>query len=196
MTVVYDYFGGLYINLTNKCPCRCEFCVRNATDSLGSADSLFLTREPTVDEVKAELRKWDVSKYGEVIFCGYGEPTERLYDLLDVARWIKATYGKPIRINTNGLADLIWQRDTTPDLEGIIDAVSISLNEADEEKYNSLCHPKFGEGSYEAILKYIDDVKNYVPDVTVSVVGGAISGQSVETCRQVAKDLSVKFRVR
>lgn len=196
MTTVYDYFGGLYINLTNRCPCRCEFCVRNYTDNLGSADSLFLDHEPTVEEIKNELRKWDVSRYEEVIFCGYGEPTERLDDLLVIARWISASYGKPVRINTNGLADLIWNRDTAKDLKGVVNAVSISLNEADSEKYNSLCHPKFGEGSYDAILNYIKEVKKYVPSVTVSVVGSAISRESVEKCREMAGEMGVMFRVR
>ena len=81
-SIVYDYFGGLYINLTNKCPNACRFCIRNFTDSLGDADSLVLDKDPSVEEVKAELRKWDVSRYDEVVFCGYGEPTERLKDLL------------------------------------------------------------------------------------------------------------------
>ena len=142
MTIIYDYFGGLYINLTNRCPNRCEFCIRNFTDSLGTADSLVLKRDPSVDEVKEELRRWDVNAYDEVIFCGYGEPTERLPELLELARHIKAAYGKPIRINTNGLADLIWERETAPDLAGVIDAVSISLNEADAESYERLCHPR------------------------------------------------------
>ena len=71
-SIIYDYFGGLYINLTNKCPCRCEFCVKNYTDGLGSADSLLLDREPTVEEVVDELKKWNVDKYDEIVFCGYG----------------------------------------------------------------------------------------------------------------------------
>ena len=107
MAIVYDYFGGLYINLTNKCPNRCEFCIRNYTDTLGDADSLVLDEDPTVEQVADELKKWDMDEYNEVIFCGYGEPTERLPELLKLARHIKDNYGKPIRINTNGLADLI-----------------------------------------------------------------------------------------
>ena len=134
MSIVYDYFGGLYINLTNKCPNACEFCIRNFTDSLGDADSLVLKEDPTIEEVKKELESWDVSRYDEVVFCGYGEPTERLPELLDLARHIKAKYGKQIRINANGLADLIWGRPTAPDLKGVIDAVSVSMNEADAQK--------------------------------------------------------------
>ena len=111
--IVYDYCDGLYINLTNRCPCRCEFCIKNYTDGLGSADSLMLTKEPSVDEVMAELHKWNMDEYSEVVFCGYGEPTERLPELLEIAREVKEEYGKSIRINTIGLADVIWNEETT-----------------------------------------------------------------------------------
>lgn len=196
MSIVYDYFGGLYINLTNKCPNACEFCIRNYTDSLGDADSLVLTEDPTVNEVKDELAKWDVAGYDEIVFCGYGEPTERLPELLELAKYIKAKYGKPIRINTNGLADLIWGKETAPMLKGLIDAVSVSMNEADAQKYNELCHPRFGLRSYDAIIKYIKDVQKYVPYVATSVVSSAISRESIETCRAKAADLGVAFKVR
>ena len=196
MSIVYDYFGGLYINMTNKCPNHCEFCIRNFTPRLGDADSLVLKEDPTVEEVKAELRRWPVSQYGEVVFCGYGEPTERLPELLEIARFIKASWGKPIRINTNGLADLIWGRETAPDLEGIIDSVSVSMNESDDESYNALCHPRFGAGSYDAIIKYIKDVKQYVPHVAASVVGGTLSPAHLEICRQRAEKLDIDFKVR
>ncbi len=196
MAIVYDYFGGLYINLTNRCPCRCEFCIKNFTDSLGSADSLMLDHEPTVEEVKEELRSWDVPSYDEVIFCGYGEPTERLPELLEIARFIKAAYGKPIRINTIGLADLIWERETAPELKGLIDAVSVSMNEADAESFERLCHPRFGRKSYDAMLKYVEDAKKYVPNVAVSVVSGSLSPQALEACRAKAGQMGVGFKVR
>ena len=196
MSIVYDYFGGLYINLTNKCPNACEFCIRNFTNSLGDADSLVLKEDPSVEEVKKELERWDVSRYDEVVFCGYGEPTERLPELLDLARHIKAKYGKQIRINTNGLADLIWGRPTAPDLKGVIDAVSVSMNEADAQKYYDLCHPRFGLKSYDAVIKYIEDVREYVPYVAVSVVTGAISRESVAICQAKARELGVAFKMR
>ena len=195
-SIVYDYFGGLYINLTNKCPNACRFCIRNFTDSLGDADSLVLDKDPSVEEVKAELRQWDVSRYDEVVFCGYGEPTERLKDLLELAAFIKASWGKPVRINTNGLADLIWGEETAPWLKGKIDMVSISLNEADRDKYYDLCMPRFGRESYDAILKYIQDVKQYVPQVTVSVVSSAISRESLDKCCAKAAELGVEFKMR
>ena len=136
-----------------------------------------------------------MDKYDEVVFCGYGEPTERLDVLLEIAEYINATYNKPIRINTIGLADLIWGRETASELEGLIDTVSVSMNEADAEKFNALCHPKFGIRSYDAMIKYIKDVKKYVPHVATSVVG-CISEESIDLCRKKAEELEVGFRVR
>ena len=195
--VLYDYASGLYANLTNRCPCRCEFCIRTMVDSLGDADSLWLKREPAVDEVKELLKEWDLSKYTELVFCGYGEPMERLDNVLDLCRYIKGTTNLKTRINTNGLSDLLHGRETTPELDGLVDAISISLNAASAEKYDALCHPKFGLESWPAILKFTKDVKQYVPDVTMSVVGGTIPQEDVEICRYIAEEqLGVKFRVR
>ena len=195
--VLYDYASGLYANLTNRCPCRCEFCIRTMVDSLGDADSLWLKREPAVDEVKELLKEWDLSKYTELVFCGYGEPMERLDNVLDLCRYIKGTTNLKTRINTNGLSDLLHGRETASELDGLVDAISISLNAASAEKYDALCHPKFGLESWPAILKFTKDVKQYVPDVTMSVVGGTIPQEDVEICRYIAEEqLGVKFRVR
>ena len=194
--IVYDYCGGLYINLTNRCPCTCEFCIKNYTDNLGSADSLFLDREPTVEEVMEEIGNWNMDEYDEAVFCGYGEPTERLPELLEIAGRIKDEYGnKRVRLNTIGLADLIWQEETACRLEGLVDSVNVSMNEADAEKFKALCHPVYGIEAYDAMLKYIEDVKKYVPDVSTSVVG-VISRESIEECSAKAEELGVRFRVR
>ena len=131
-----------------------------------------------------------------MVFCGYGEPTERLPEVLELARHIKAKYGRQIRINTNGLADLIWGRPTAPDLKGVVDAVSVSMNEADAQKYYDLCHPKFGLKSYDAVIKYIEDVRDYVPYVATSVVTSAISSESINICRAKAAELGVVFKLR
>lgn len=129
MTILYEVYDNLYVNLTNRCPCNCTFCLRQTRDSMDvKQHSLWLEHEPTVDEVKDEFRKFDMSKYKEVVFCGFGEPTERLDALLELAAFVKQNYGKPIRVNTNGLANLIWERDVTPEFAGLVDTVSISLN--------------------------------------------------------------------
>lgn len=195
--VLYDYASGLYVNLTNRCPCRCEFCIRDMVDSLGDADSLWLKREPTVSEVKEMLGQWKLSNYTELVFCGYGEPMERLDDVLQLCRYVKETTHLKTRINTNGLSDLLHGRRTAPELSGLVDAISISLNAASAEKYDRLCHPKFGLEAWPAILCFTEEVKQYVPDVTMSVVGGTIPEQDVDICRQIAQTkLGVKFRVR
>lgn len=195
--VLYDYASGLYVNMTNRCPCRCEFCIRDMVDSLGDADSLWLKREPTVEEVKEMLGQWKLSNYTELVFCGYGEPMERLEDVLQLCRYVKETTHLKTRINTNGLSDLLHGRRTAPELSGLVDAISISLNAASAEKYDSLCHPKFGLEAWPAILRFTEEVKQYVPDVTMSVVGGTIPEQDVDICRQIAQtQLGVKFRVR
>jgi len=195
--VFYEYGGGLYANLTNKCPCRCEFCIRDMVGALGDADSLWLRREPTLDEIKELLQEWDLSQFYELVFCGYGEPTERLSDLLETARLAKELCPSiRIRINTNGLSDLINKRDTTEDLRGIIDAISISLNAKGPEEYLALCHPRFGIQAFDAIIDYTRRVKEVVPDVTMSIVGGTIPRQDEGPCRNIAESLGVKFRIR
>ena len=195
-SIVYDYGGGLYINLTNRCPCACEFCIKNFTDGLGSADTLLLEKEPTVDEVLSELKKRDVGAYDEVVFCGYGEPTERLDDLLQISRAIKTDFDVKIRINTIGFANLRFGEDVTPRMDGVIDAVNVSMNEADAEKYTALCHPEFGPAAYDAMLDFIAKVKKHVPVVTCSVVSGSLSRESIEICAAKAAELGIGFRVR
>ena len=195
--VFYDYGGGLYANITNRCPCRCSFCIRNMTDRLGDADSLWLRREPTLEEIKLLLNERELDEYEELIFCGYGEPTERLDILLETAKYAKEKCPDiKIRINTNGLSDLINGRDTTGDLFGIVDAVSVSLNEMNEVEYVKLCNPKFGKEAYKAMLDYTKRVKHFVSDVTMSVVGFSIPASHIEPCRKIAEDIGVKFRIR
>ena len=198
--VFYDYGGGLYVNMTNKCPCRCAFCIRDMVDSLGDADSLWLKREPSMEELLAMLKQQNLAAYDEIVFCGYGEPTERLDCLIAVCDYVKndpLLKGKlKTRLNTNGLSDLINNKPTAREFSGRLDAISISLNAPTAEKYNELCRPKFGIQSFDEILRFTQEVKQYVPDVTMSVVSGSISSQDVEECRKTAAKLGVKFRVR
>ncbi|MCI5533775.1 MAG: TIGR04100 family radical SAM protein [Firmicutes bacterium] len=198
--VFYDYGGGLYVNMTNKCPCRCAFCIRDMVDSLGDADSLWLKREPSMEELLAMLKQQNLAAYDEIVFCGYGEPTERLDCLIAVCDYVKndpLLKGKlKTRLNTNGLSDLINNKPTAREFSGRLDAISISLNAPTAQKYNELCRPKFGIQSFDEILRFTQEVKQYVPDVTMSVVSGSISSQDVEECRKTAAKLGVKFRVR
>ncbi len=194
MTILYTVGDKLYVNLTNKCPCSCTFCIRNNGDGAYGSDSLWLEREPTVDEVKAEFGKYDLSKFAEVVFCGYGEPMERAEELAEIAGWLKKNYGTKIRLNTNGLGDKIHGRPTAKLLEGVVDIVSVSLNSCDKEKYNAVTRPKW-EDSFEAMLGFASECKKYVPKVIFTVVD-VITEEEIEGSRVLAEKLGIELRVR
>lgn len=197
MTITYQVKNGIYVNMTNRCPCSCTFCLRTHGDSVGGSGSLWLEREPSVEEVCESLDSWDLSKYEEVVFCGYGEPTERLDDLLKVAEYLKKKNGDiKIRINTNGLSDLIWGKPTAYRLEGLIDAVSVSLNTDDPEEYMKVVRPKFGPESYEAMKRFTKDCTKYIPDVKMTVVDQVTTPQQQENCRNICSELGAVLRVR
>lgn len=197
MTIVYRVGDGLYVNMTNRCPCACEFCIRRNGPGVYGSDSLWLEREPTVQEVCAAIDGAETG-YGSVVFCGYGEPTERLDDLVAVAAHIKATMPRmSVRVNTNGLSDLIAGCSTAARFAGVVDVVSISLNAENEERYTALCHPKFGSAAYPAMLEFAARVKDYVPSVILSIVATPeMTADRIEACRRVAESVGVGFRVR
>ena len=196
MTVTYAAGPAIYVNMTNRCPCACTFCLRHNKDHVFDSDSLWLDREPTVKEVCDSLDVWDLTKYSEIVFCGYGEPTERLYDLLEVAKYIRAKSDIKIRINTNGLADLIWNESTPSKLRGLIDTVSISLNATNREEYFKVVRPKFGIDSYDAMLKFTKDCTQYVPSVIMTVVDVVTSKEEQELCRRICESVGATLRIR
>ncbi len=197
MTITYEYQGALYVNLTNRCSNACTFCVRNNHDNVNGEDDLWLEREPTLEEIQADFEKRDMTKYHSVVFCGYGEPTIRFDTMLAVAKWLKKDYPElPIRLNTNGHANLICKRDVTPEMEGVFDCVSISLNAENPEKYQALCLSEFGgEASFFGLLDFAKKAKEYVPEVVLSVVD-VMPEEEIAACRKIAEDCGVKFRVR
>ena len=196
MTITYPVHNGIYVNMTNRCPCACTFCLRQNEESVYGSDSLWLEREPTVKEVCDSIDAWDLNKYNEVVFCGYGEPTERLDDLIEVAKYIKSKSDIKIRINTNGLADLIWNEPTAPKLQGLIDAVSISLNATNKEEYLKIVRPKFGIESYEAMLKFTKECTKYVSLVVMTVVDIVTSKEEQEICRKICESVGATLRIR
>ena len=196
MVILYEVHNGLYVNMTNRCPCACTFCLRQEKDSMDRSGSLWLEREPTVEEIKAEFLKRDMSKYEEIVFCGFGEPTERLNDLLEVAEFIKENYTLSVRINTNGLGDLLNGKNTAPLYEGKIDVVSISLNTPNPQRYLELTRSKFGEGSFEAMLTFAKNVKAYVKTVVLSTVSTTLTPEEEAQCAEICKKLGVTYRIR
>ncbi len=196
MTITYPVKNGIYVNMTNRCPCACTFCLRHNGEGVYGSDSLWLEREPTVEEVCDSIDSWDLSQYDEVVFCGYGEPTERLDDLLKVAAHIKSKSDVKIRINTNGLADLIWNEKTAPKLKGLVDTVSVSLNATNKEDYFKVVRPKFGIDSYEAMLSFTKDCTDYVPNVVMTVVDVVTSKEEQEICRKICESVGATLRIR
>lgn len=198
MTITYKVKNGIYVNMTNRCPCACTFCLRQNGPGVYGSDSLWLEREPTVEEVCASLNEWYLDSFDEVVFCGYGEPTERLDDLLEVARWLRREHPDlPVRLNTNGLSDLIAGKPTARYLDGLVDVVSISLNTPDPKEYLELVRPRFGEKSWQAMLDFAQDCVKYVPKVVMTVVGEPItSPENQERCHDLCESLGVTLRVR
>ncbi len=196
MTVAYKVKNGLYLNITNRCPCACTFCLRQNGDSVYGSDSLWLEREPTSAEIKAAVDAYDLSDFDEVVFCGYGEPTERLDALLEVARYIKSKLEVPIRINTNGLSDLINGERTAPMLSGVIDTVSISLNASNKEDYFKVVRPRFGICSFDAMLAFARDCTSFVPHVVMTVVDVVTSKEEQARCRAICESVGAALRVR
>ena len=196
MTITYRGRNSIYVNITNRCPCACVFCLRHNKDHVFNADSLWLEREPTVKEICDSIDSWDLTKYDEVVFCGYGEPTERLDDLLQVASHIKSKGKTKVRINTNGLADLICGEKTAHKLKGLIDTVSISLNATNREEYFELVRPKFGIDSYDAMLSFAKDCTECVPEVVMTVVDVVTSKEQQDLSRKICESIGATLRVR
>ncbi|WP_041138440.1 TatD family nuclease-associated radical SAM protein [Beduini massiliensis] len=186
---------SLYINLTNRCPCACTFCLRQ-TKEMMKDNSLWLETEPTVQEVINELSRYDLTLFKECVFCGFGEPTERLDDLLTIAAHLKQTCPYlPVRINTNGLANLMYATDITPRLKGIIDIISISLNAPSAKEYLELTRSRFGMASFEGMLDFAVKCKSYVPVVAVTIVD-IIGEEKIRQCQEIADQLGLSLRVR
>ena len=196
MKIIYPVKDGLYFNLTNRCPCACTFCIRQRNEKFYTEDSLWLDHEPSFEEVKAALLAEELNKYSEFVFCGFGEPTEALDVLLETARFLKSVSDKPVRINTNGLGNLIHKKDITPLFKGLIDAVSISLNSSDPAVYLENVRPKFGMESHAAMLDFAAAAAKVVPSVTMTTVSTTISKEDEDQCRKLCERIGVKYRIR
>jgi TatD family-associated radical SAM protein len=170
--------------------------LRSTKDELQQSGSLWLEHEPSVQEVKDEFAKFDLDLYDEIVFCGFGEPTERLEDLLEIAKFVKETYQKPTRLNTNGLSDLMYDKDTTPLFEGLIDSISISLNTPSAEKYLELTRNIFGLKSFEAMLTFASNVTKYVKIVVLTTVDTTLTKDEEAKCQEICDRIGADYRIR
>lgn len=195
-TMTYEYGENLYINMTNQCPNHCEFCLRNNSDGSIYADNLWYSGpEPTKEEIWEDLQKRNLKEYDCVVFCGYGEPTCRLDDLLWLAAQIKSLGNIPLRINTNGLSDLINDCDSASKMAPYIDIVSVSLNADNAQHYDEICHSDFGITAFDAMLRFTKRAVEEHMTVYMTVVS-TMPEDEIENCRIICEGLGARFRVR
>ena len=194
-TLVYELYGKIYINLTNRCTNDCIFCLRQDKDDVCGQELWLDNEDITAQDVIDQFKNFKISN--EVIFCGYGEPLLKYEILKDVAKYIKENYPDvKIRVNTNGHANFIYKKNIVPELKGLVDEFSVSLNAPNSEEYIELSQPKF-ENAYEEVKKFIKACS----DEGISVVASVVEGYKgrhldLETCEKISKDLGAKFRAR
>ena len=193
MTITYELGKSLYVNMTNRCSNACTFCIRKDDPTVNGTDDLWLEKEPTKEEILEDILKRDLSKYKELVFCGYGEPSYRLDEICEIAKAVKKQYPIPTRINTNGIANLIFKKDMTPCLKDAIDTVSISLNAKNKEEYDALCRPVF-ENAFEALLEFARLAGKYAK-VVLTIVD-ILPKEDQEACRQISESVGAELRIR
>ena len=196
MEIVYRVHNNLYVNLTNRCPYSCTFCLRKTMDSVGESESLWLDHEPNYEEVIKAFEKFDVNQFDEIVFCGFGEPTEAFDILLQVTKYIKKTYKKPIRINTNGMGNLINGRNIVPEIKGLVDCISISLNNPDKKEYFALVRSKFGENSFDEMIDFAKKCVENIPKVVMTTVDTTISKEDEKRCQEICDESGATYRIR
>lgn|SRR5574344_171583 len=194
---VYLLDGKIYINLTNLCTNDCVFCIRSIKDDVVGANLFLDSEKLDVQEVKKQLDDIKPQKYGEIVFCGYGEPILKLDELKEIATYIKEKYSHlKTRINTNGQGNLIYKRNIVPELKGLIDSVSVSFNGENKAVYDELSQPKI-ENAYEGMKEFIAEcVKNNIETTATIVTGYKNYKVDLNSCKTQIEMLGAKFRER
>ena len=195
--LVYLLDGKVYINLTNSCTNNCIFCIRDIKDDVVGANLFLNSENVSANDVIKQLEAMKYKLSDEIIFCGYGEPMLKLDVLKQVAKYIKDKYpNKKLRVNTNGHANFVYKRNVVPELKGLIDEFSVSLNGENEQEYNELSVPNF-TGAYEETKKFIKACSDENIAVTATIVEGYKGRHlNLNKCEEIAKSLGAKFRVR
>ena len=188
--IAYKIRNSLYLNITNRCSNRCSFCAK-FDDFTVKGHNLLLDGEPSFEEVMAAVGQ--PQGIDEVVFCGYGEPLIRLDLVKRLAAELKGR-GYPIRINTDGQANLVHGRNILPELAGLVDSVSVSLNAPDAATYGQVCNTPFGEAGFEAVCAFIREAQRHIPQVVASAV--TVPGIDIDACRRLAESLGAEFRAR
>lgn len=194
--IVYTLDGGVYLNITNKCPCNCAFCIRSKGDAVGSAKRLWFDEEPTIEEIKKAIDDYDFTRVKSAVFCGYGEPTNAYEKLVEAAKYLKSINPDIyLRVNTNGLSNLINGRDTAKELSGLFDCISVSLNDPNSDKYDKITRNIFPGKAFNAMLDFTRECVKYCKHVRMTVVD-VISDEDIEKSRKICEDIGAEFVVR
>ena len=192
--IIYTYNDQVYANITNICNCNCEFCIRSLHDAVGEATSLWMKGDPSLEGIKQAMDEFDFTGYEELVFCGYGEPTCKLDNLLAAAAYAKEKYGLRTRLNTNGLANRYHGRNVVPELAKVIDRVSISLNAPDARKYQEIVRPIHDDAFYD-MLAFADLAKEAFKDTQLSIVD-VLPQEEMEACQRIADEHGIHLRIR
>ena len=192
--ILYTYKNQVYANITNRCDCNCQFCIRSHKDSVGEADNLWHKSEPTLEEIRQAMDAFDFKGYDELVYCGYGEPTCALDNLLASAAYAKEKQNIKIRLNTNGLANLYHKRNIIPELAKVIDRVSISLNAPTAEKYQEVTRPQF-ENAFPALLEFAELAKEAFEHVQFSIVD-VLPEEEIKECQRIADERGIYLKIR
>lgn len=187
----YELNGSLYLNITNRCNNTCAFCIKYKNRKFEDKYDLWLTHEPSVQEIINEIK--DTSKYRHFVFCGYGEPLIRLDAVKQISKYLKDK-GAYVRIDTDGQANIFYGRNVIPELSGLVDELNISLNAQDKELYCKLCRPVFGKYAFKRIIEFAKLAKGVVPNVVFTAVD--VSGVDIAKCREIADQIGVGFKTR
>lgn len=193
--LVYSLEDKIYINLTNRCTNDCIFCLRKDKDDVCGQKLWLDSEEFTSEDVIEQLENFEIPK--EIVFCGYGEPLLKLEILKEVAKYVKDNYpATRTRINTNGHANYVYKRNIVPELVGLIDEISVSLNGSTSEEYDELSQPKFN-GAYDEVKKFIKACSESGIKTDASIVDGYKGRRlDVKKCEEIAESLGAKLRVR
>ena len=194
-TYVYTLDGNLYINLTNKCSNACDFCVRNERSSYYGNYLWLKNGDPTVEKVIAAANGFgDLSRFNEVVFCGFGEPTYKVAEMVALCDFFHEK-GLKTRLNTNGQGNLINKRDIVPDLKDKIDFVNISLNASCYEKYQPICRSQFKEAGFEGMIEFAKLCRRNGVNCRFSIVD-CIGEEEVAACKCLADSVKIPLYVR
>ena len=192
--ILYTYHNQVYANITNRCDCSCQFCIRTHKDGVGESDDLWFQEEPTLEEIKKAIDNFDFTGYEELVYCGYGEPTCSLENLIASASYVKEKHNLKIRLNTNGLANLYHKRNIIPELAAVVDRVSISLNAPTAEKYNDITRPQF-TNAFEGMLEFATLAKESFEHTQLSIVD-VLSEEDKKECLRLAEERGIYLRIR